>query len=147
MSTVILDTITGKSTATTITIGSTPVVSASANSMTIRGEGSAQTSIQQGLCKVWYTLGVDAVLDDSFNCGTITDVGASDYTIAFTSNMANALFSFTGGYLATADNPRVYFHNAIATSNIETALLHSNDGAKDEGNVTSVKAQIAGDLA
>ena len=51
MSTVILDTITGKSTATTITIGSTPVVSASANSMTIRGEGSAQTSIQQGLNK------------------------------------------------------------------------------------------------
>ena len=51
MSTVILDTITGKSTATTITIGSTPVVSASANSMTIRGEGSAQTSIQQGLAK------------------------------------------------------------------------------------------------
>jgi hypothetical protein len=51
MSTVVLDTITGKSTATTITIGSTPVVSASANSMTIRGEGSAQTSIQQGLAK------------------------------------------------------------------------------------------------
>ena len=53
MSTVVLDTITGKSTATTITIGSTPVVSASANSMTIRGEGSAQTSIQQGLAKAF----------------------------------------------------------------------------------------------
>ena len=53
MSEVILDTITGKSTATTITIGSTPVVSASANSMTIRGEGSNQTSIQQGLAKCW----------------------------------------------------------------------------------------------
>ena len=51
MSTLVLDTITGKSTSTTVTIGSTPVVSASANSMTIRGEGSAQTSIQQGLCK------------------------------------------------------------------------------------------------
>jgi hypothetical protein len=56
MSTVVLDTITGKSTATTITIGSTPVVSASANSMTIRGEGSAQTSIQQGLCKAWINI-------------------------------------------------------------------------------------------
>ena len=50
MSTVILDTITGKSTATTITIGSTPVVSASANSMTIRGEGSA---IRQVFSKGW----------------------------------------------------------------------------------------------
>jgi hypothetical protein len=62
MSTVVLDTITGKSTATTITIGSTPVVSASANSMTIRGEGTAQTSIQQGLAKAWcYGSGTAAV--------------------------------------------------------------------------------------
>ena len=63
MSTVILDTITGKSTATTITIGSTPVVSASANSMTIRGEGSAQTSIQQGLAKVGSLIMVTATID------------------------------------------------------------------------------------
>ena len=60
MSTVILDTITGKSTATTITIGSTPVVSASANSMTIRGEGSAQTSIQQGLAKYFSRINLTA---------------------------------------------------------------------------------------
>ena len=70
MSEVILDTITGKSTATTITIGSTPVVSASANSMTIRGEGSNQTSIQQGLNKVWANLnGSSFGLRDSFNVG------------------------------------------------------------------------------
>ena len=69
MSTVVLDTITGKSTATTITIGSTPVVSASANSMTIRGEGSAQTSIQQGLCKSWINMNGDGTIAnrDSFN--------------------------------------------------------------------------------
>ena len=77
MSTVILDTITGKSTATTITIGSTPVVSASANSMTIRGEGSAQTSIQQGLCKAWVKLnGTGTVaINNSFNTSGITDEG------------------------------------------------------------------------
>ena len=120
----------------------------SAGSMTVVGEGgSTTTNLQQGLCKVWYTLGVDAVLDDSFNCGSITDTAASDYTIAFTSNMGNALFSFTGGYLSTGDNPRVYFNNGVTTSNVETALLHSNDGTKNESAVTSVKAQIAGDLA
>ena len=69
MSTVVLDTITGKSTATTITIGSTPVVSASANSMTIRGEGSAQTSIQQGLAKAWVNFNGESSIAarDSFN--------------------------------------------------------------------------------
>jgi len=119
-----------------------------AGSIDVTGEGnSTTTNLQQGLCKVWYTLGVDAVLDDSFNCGSITDTAASDYTIAFTNNMGNALFSFTGGYLSTGDNPRVYFNNGVATSNVETALLHSNDGTKNESAVTSVKAQIAGDLA
>ena len=56
MSTLVTNTITGLSTAANITIGSTPVVSASANSLTIRGEGSAQTSVQQGLAKAWAKL-------------------------------------------------------------------------------------------
>jgi len=45
MSTLSVDAITGKSTATTITIGSTPVVSASANSLTIRGEGTGRAHV------------------------------------------------------------------------------------------------------
>ena len=92
MSTVILDTITGKSTATTITIGSTPVVSASANSMTIRGEGSAQTSIQQGLAKAWGTVDNQATLD-SFNNSSDTDVGPGQFEHNFTNNFAAANYS------------------------------------------------------
>ena len=91
MSTVVLDTITGKSTATTITIGSTPVVSASANSMTIRGEGSAQTSIQQGLAKVWINMNGTGTIAtrDSFNNSSITDVNTGTYQFTFTNNMGN----------------------------------------------------------
>ena len=96
MSTVVLDTITGKSTATTITIGSTPVVSASANSMTIRGEGTAQTSIQQGLAKAWgmfdMTLSSSHVLD-SFNNGSYTDHEAGECTFTFTTSFGNANYS------------------------------------------------------
>ena len=92
MSTVILDTITGKSTATTITIGSTPVVSASANSMTIRGEGSAQTSIQQGLAKCWVTHPHDDVVDDSFNLSSLTDSATGRYVCNFTNNMASTKY-------------------------------------------------------
>ena len=147
MSTIKVDTIQTRGGVSEIAIDKLKGAS-SAGSMTVVGEGGSNTTnLQQGLCKTWYTLGVDAVLDDSFNCGSITDTAASDYTIAFTNNMGNALFSFTGGYLSTADNPRVYFNNGIATSNVETALLHSNDGAKNESAVTSVKAQIIGDLA
>ncbi len=80
MSTVVLDTITGKSTATTITIGSTPVVSASANSMTIRGEGSNQTSIQQGLAKAFFYRADGASIIDSFNVSSLTDTASGQQT-------------------------------------------------------------------
>ena len=94
MSTVILDTITGKSTATTITIGSTPVVSASANSMTIRGEGSNQTSIQQGLAKAWNKTVKDGTgIEDSFNISSLTDTATGKQFHTTTNNMANDDYS------------------------------------------------------
>jgi len=98
MSTVILDTITGKSTATTITIGSTPVVSASANSMTIRGEGSNQTSIQQGLAKAWINFkGTDTVtVNDSFNHSSLTDHGNGHFQNTLATALGNANYSITG---------------------------------------------------
>ena len=104
MSTIVTDTITGKSTATTITIGSTPVVSASANSMTIRGEGSAQTSIQQGLAKMWfYRITDGSSLADSFNASSITDTGTGDFSVVFSNNMNNASYGTGKGSTVAYD--------------------------------------------
>ena len=100
MSEVILDTITGKSTATTITIGSTPVVSASANSMTIRGEGSNQTSIQQGLAKAWLQATDSAALSDSLNIASSTDDGTGTYSYTLTNSMGNNQWSMTTNAMA-----------------------------------------------
>jgi hypothetical protein len=91
MSTLSVDAITGKSTSTNLTIGSTPVVSASANSMTIRGEGTAQTSIQQGLGKCWINAKIISTYAtrDSFNCSVTTDHGAGEVTYTYTNNFSN----------------------------------------------------------
>jgi hypothetical protein len=90
MSTLVLDTITGKSTSTTVTIGSTPVVSASANSMTIRGEGSAQTSIQQGLTKCWLLVAADgASILDSLNVSSHDDDGTGDGGVHINNDMGS----------------------------------------------------------
>ena len=141
MSTVVLDTITGKSTATTITIGSTPVVSASANSITIRGEGSAQTSIQQGLAKCWINFEGDGTIatSDSLNVSGLTDRGTGNYTITIGNDMANATYSVTGsgthdsgsyvawcciGHdtgLAAGSCPTDYLDNAATARDIELA--------------------------
>ena len=100
MSEVILDTITGKSTATTITIGSTPVVSSSANSMTIRGEGSNQTSIQQGLAKSFlaYKGTSTNAIYDSNNIASVTDVATGKQTPNFTNNFNGANDYATTGF-------------------------------------------------
>ena len=147
MSTVVLDTITGKSTATTITIGSTPVVSASANSMTIRGEGSAQTSIQQGLCKVWeQSVGAGTGFDDSFNAASLTDTGTGVEEINYTSNMANNDSALSMGHQYTsASGTGSFFDN---TSNRTTALHRVNH--YENGSLTDpvkYNSTIHGDLA
>ena len=150
MSTVILDTITGKSTATTITIGSTPVVSASANSMTIRGEGSAQTSIQQGLAKAWINFnGTGTIAErDSFNNASITDNGTGDYTVTITSAMANVNYAHVGtagqGNTALINLSQCFdIANPTTTaSRYQTAYV--NGGLIDASNVHPA---LLGDLA
>ena len=105
MSTIVTDTLQGKTSATSITlptttnIGSTPLVSASANSMTIRGEGSAVTNIQQGLCKAWS--GIDAHTSvsqfDSFNIASITDTSAGLQSHNLTNAFSQSNYCCTAG--------------------------------------------------
>ena len=143
MSTVILDTITGKSTATTITIGSTPVVSASANSMTIKGEGSAQTSIQQGLIKMWYDIDSTGTfeLEDSFNVSSASDGGTGVHTANYTNNAASARYSMNMGAQSQTD---IGFTSRDASS--VTLLCRGGTGA-DAIDIDGIFGNLAGDLA
>ena len=150
MSTVILDTITGKSTATTITIGSTPVVSASANSMTIRGEGSAQTSIQQGLCKQWIKFNSTThSTADSFNTTSLTDNGSADSTITIANDMASANYSI--GALSsdyhTCDHD---YQGTDPTATLYRLLnfhISGTSGQRQANDEDRVYGHIFGDLA
>ena len=148
MSTVILDTITGKSTATTITIGSTPVVSASANSMTIRGEGTAQTSIQQGLAKAWFDItGVSTVaINDSLNISSMSDNATGDYSIFYNNDMASVNHSTIADVNFTtsgdAQNTRI---TAIAAASVRTMTTITANS--DFGDARKLLQTTHGDLA
>jgi len=148
MSTIIVDTLTGKSTATTITIGSTPVVSASANSMTIRGEGSAQTSIQQGLCKWWIKYSQDASSGsqnlDSFNVSSVNDVETGRFDPTYSSNMSNANYCVSVMHqaeLTNNDSTEYTVSQATSTTQLRTV---ENGALRDKGNAN---ASAVGDLA
>ena len=149
MSTVILDTITGKSTATTITIGSTPVVSASANSMTIRGEGSAQTSIQQGLAKQWihYDQSGTIAIDDSFNTTSITDVSTGVATVTIANDMASINFCVAGSTMGSTGSFNAWIQGidvVHTASSYRARAMHVSSGSVD---LTHCQTIAHGDLA
>ena len=163
MSTVILDTITGKSTATTITIGSTPVVSASANSMTIRGEGSAQTSIQQGLAKAWCHIDGDgtASILDSFNGSSMTDNGTGDYTFTIDNDFVSAARrnctmgtwnsdNRSQGITDATRGMQIYQHSeSEAATKIRVNVIYGSSGSSNGAvfDSGSVYLTLHGDLA
>lgn len=84
MSTVIVNTLTGTTTA---------------GSISVTGEGnSTTTNLQQGLLKSWVDIPADgASLLDSFNIGSSTDSGTGDRRVAYTNNMATANYAITTG--------------------------------------------------
>ena len=98
MSQISADTIKGVTSTNNITLGNTPIVSASANSLTIRGEGSAQTSVQQGLAKAWIHVADDQSINDSLNISSVDDDGTGDYGININNDFSNATWSFTFGH-------------------------------------------------
>lgn len=147
MSTVVLDTITGKSTATTITIGSTPVVSASANSMTIRGEGTAQTSIQQGLAKCWIqAVGAGTSYNDSFNSSSLTDTGTGVIGVNYTNNMSNDDASVTLGHQYTTTSGTGAF---FANDSNRATTSHDQNHYQNASLADPIKysSTVHGDLA
>ena len=89
-----------------------------AGSISVQGEGTNTTNLQQGLAKSWISYrGTSTVeIRDSLNVGSLTDNSTGDYTITFTNNMGNNLYPVTmasdhdaGSHFTTAcidhDNP------------------------------------------
>ena len=154
MSTLSVDAITGKSTSTNLTIGSTPVVSASANSMTIRGEGTAHTSIQQGLIKSWVNFEQDGThaSRDSFNISSLTDGGTGiTNPIGFTNNMSSANYSgsFYSNAYVQANLAHTGFNNIYAGGfGSRTTSGHGiNSYASANADADNVQVASWGDLA
>ena len=83
MSTLVIDTIQGKTTA---------------GSVNVRGEGSNNTNLQQGLCKSWIDFkGTStASINDSFNVGSLTDVDTGKFTVNFSNAMSSGDYTICG---------------------------------------------------
>ena len=112
-------------------------------------EKSIDTSyLFNGVNKVWFTLGMDAVQDDSFNCSSVDDDGTGDFGIHFTNAFSNALYSSAQAVTVTALNDRMMIQSPSKTSSaVEVRTLATSNGSDTEGNITHAEMQICGDLA
>jgi hypothetical protein len=121
-----------------------------AGSITVQGEGTATTNLQQGLSKSWMNLNGTSTIAtrDSFNVSTVVDRGTGLYTQRFTSNMSNDDYAVGGSGMAThkdADGRnRIMVGDPQSTSDIHVNTFTTSGGAED---IEYVAAIAHGDLA
>ena len=118
-------------------------------SITVQGEGTATTNLQQGLAKHWVKFAPDAVADDSLNNSSITDTSSGRFTVTRTNNMSNANYvgqvngewthgSDSGLAINSGDN------NTLTTSAYGCIFYNSSFATYD---VDGMAALFHGDLA
>tara|TARA_B000000532_G_scaffold42519_1_gene31626 strand:- start:93 stop:551 length:459 start_codon:yes stop_codon:yes gene_type:complete len=131
--TVKIDTIKGKTTA---------------GSVSIQGEGTATTNMQQGLCKAWSNLQgkSTASIVDSFNTSSMSDQGTGLYNTVFTNNMNNDDYCATGAAGEYVDNGgnRSLGLRARATTGINVRGFYDGNSAAD---LEDLNVATHGDLA
>ena len=114
-----------------------------AGSITVQGEGTNTTNLQQGLCKAWLHGNTSATIQDSLNISSGNDDGTGEYTYTYTNNMTGtALYSATTGAQTSGNNlsnPR-----NITSS---TVVIHIHVANSASANDNNHFAQVAGDLA
>ena len=132
--TVKIDTIKGKTTA---------------GSVTVQGENTNTTNLQQGLCKSWVFFdGSESPLtnNDSFNVSSLVDNGTGNYDKVFTNNMNSGNFSVsgTGADIIPISNNRDRNFEAVAENTTQVQINFFLSGQQD---MNFVSCQSFGDLA
>lgn len=113
----------------------------------IKGEGTATTNIQQGLCKSWVNHD-QATVSDSFNIASVTDNSVGDYGDNFTNNMANA--NYCAGGIGVHDGGsytriQTYDHDDPFTTSQATLNMQDTNGSQNDAEPCCTL--FTGDLA
>ena len=120
-----------------------------AGSIAVQGEGTATTNLQQGLCKAWISFDGSGTIStyDSFNIGSLTDVGTGDYGYTYANNM-NAKHPLAGSCIGSLESNNYSFAcssgDALTTAGTNFQFRHHASTVNDQDPV-SLTAH--GDLA
>ena len=117
-----------------------------AGSITVQGEGTATTNLQQGLVKAWIKFDMSSSFtnEDSFNISSLDDDGAGDFGLNFSNNMANA--NYPAPASAGEDNANVLTNfGTVATSAMDgqTRQTQANSAIDKSNNSVCVLGDLA----
>ena len=120
-----------------------------AGSITVQGEGSATTNLQQGLIKVWARMDCNTssavTLNDSFNVSTVSDTAVGRSIINFSNNMNNTTYALLGAGDATIGVEYNYVCcESSSTNHVDVAHMYGHSSLID---TTDNGHGIVGDLA
>ena len=128
----------------------TSMIISNAGQVTIQGEGTNTTNLQQGLAKGWSVYngtGTIAIID-SFNFSSLTDGGSGDYTVTMATSMSSINYVAVGSNIGSTS---AYYNSFMASrgfsktaSAYRTRFIHADESANDM-NVT--QTMVNGDLA
>ena len=120
-----------------------------AGSITVQGEGSATTNLQQGLIKVWARMDCNTsssvTLNDSFNVSTVSDTAVGRSIINFSNNMSNTTYALLGAGDATIGVEYNYVCcESSSTDHVDVAHMYGHSSLID---TTNNGHGVVGDLA
>ena len=122
-----------------------------AGSITVQGEGTSTTNLQQGLTKVWCAADENSsvVIRDSFNTSTLTDNSTANTSFNLSSAMSNTDFSgvsLNSGEGSTTSYDVNYEQSASRTTSLyRIGSVNYSSGAAYDAEYKTI--QICGDLA
>ena len=121
----------------------------SAGSISVQGEGTETTNLQQGLIKAWMNLNGSGTiaLRDSFNVSGVVDNGGGNYTKSLTNNMAATHSSGTAG---SACSNTAYSDRSVSVLATATTSFQVNTGQDytvNRADTLYTQTLAAGDLA
>ena len=137
MSTLLLNTLTGKT---------------SAGSIVVTGEGgSTTTNLQQGLAKAWVDFdgSSTATIRDSYNIASLTDQGTGQYQFAITNDMSSQYFSIATN-TGNRDSSNAGITRSSQGGSGAAGTFHCEimeDGGNANTDAAAAQALIHGDLA
>tara|TARA_R100000084_G_C4509830_1_gene81996 strand:+ start:34 stop:468 length:435 start_codon:yes stop_codon:yes gene_type:complete len=144
MSTLLADTIrkTGGTAGVDIRIKNTSVYESD-------GGTSVTQNLVQGVLKAWVRIAGTgtAAIDDSFNCGSLTDNGTGDYNVSRTNNMSHVnYYVIDGQYVNAGYTAGAWYDGTTTTATVQYKVFDGNS-TSSAADRDPVGYSVIGDLA